>query len=124
MHSVKEDSDVLLDLLVAHQVLEVSIGVVRFLHFIELLHLLLKLVLARRAVRCALFVYGGREHFGRLRCLLARLALLAHHQLLVDDAHLRRLKVQHEHPVQTQNSLGVLLQVDQMVLRHELASDD
>ena len=120
MHSIKEDSDVLLDLLVAHQVLEVSIGVVRFLHFIELLHLLLKLVLARRV----LFVCARRERFGRLHWLLARLVLLAHHQFLVDDAHLRSLKVQHEHPVQTQNSLGVLLQVDQVVLRHELASDD
>ena len=63
MHSIKEDSDVLLDLLVAHQVLKVRIGIVRFLHFIELLHLLLKFVLARRA----LFVCARRERFGRLR---------------------------------------------------------
>lgn len=108
VHPVEEDADVLLDLLIAHQVLKVAVRVVRVFYLVKL---------------DALGFHTRGLHLGRQERLRCRL-LLAHGELLVDDAHLGRLKVQHEHAVQTQDRFRVLLQVDQVVLRHEATAGD
>ena len=90
VHPIEEYFNVLLHLLIAHQVLKVTVGVVAIFYFVELIRKLILLSLGLRLLT---------RHLGQL---LRRLRLgFTHCELVVNDRFLSCLIVKHEHSVKT-----------------------